>query len=91
MRFAQIPVWIKKEIISFTVVASAEFHPPIVKSVVLTLFQGDFSLEGQHPWLSLCFSFYVDKGRKSLLAKVDCWHATKSVMRLLRDFGIQEC
>jgi len=39
----------KKEIISFTVVASAELHPPIVKNVVLTLFQGDFSLEGQHP------------------------------------------
>jgi len=33
----------KKEIISFTVIAPAEFHPPVVKNVVLTLFQGHFS------------------------------------------------
>ena len=90
LKFAQRPVWIKKEIISFTVVASAKFHPPVVKNVVLTLFQGDILLEDQHPWLSLCFSIYIDKSRKSLLAKVDCWHAITSVMRLLGDFGIQE-
>ena len=29
--------------------------------------------------------------RKSLLAKVDYWHAIKNVNRLLGDFGIQEC
>jgi len=33
----------KKEVISFTVVAPAEFHPPVVKNMVLTLFQGHFS------------------------------------------------
>jgi len=33
----------KKEIISFTVIAPTEFHPPVVKNVVLTLFQGRFS------------------------------------------------
>jgi len=33
----------KKENIIFTVVATAEFHPPIVKSEVLILFQGPLS------------------------------------------------
>jgi len=33
----------KKENISFTVIALAEFLPPDVKNVVLTLFQGRFS------------------------------------------------
>jgi len=33
----------KEEIISFTVIAPAEFHPPFVKNMVLTLFQGRFS------------------------------------------------
>ena len=33
----------KKEFISFTVNPPAEFHPPVVKNVVLTLFQGRFS------------------------------------------------
>jgi len=31
------------EIISFIVIAPAEFHPPVVKNVVLALFQGRFS------------------------------------------------
>ena len=39
----QHPEWIKKEIISFTVIAPAEFPPLVVKNVVLTLFQGRFS------------------------------------------------
>jgi len=34
----------KEEIISFTVIAPSEVHPPVVKNVVLTLFQGRFSL-----------------------------------------------
>jgi len=42
MKFVQHQVWIK-ETTSFTVIAPAEFHPPVVKSVVLTLFQGRFS------------------------------------------------
>ena len=33
----------KKEIISFTVIAPAEFHLLVVKNVVLTLFQGRVS------------------------------------------------
>jgi len=33
----------KKEIISFTVIASAEFHTPVVTNVVLTLFHWRFS------------------------------------------------
>jgi len=33
----------KKEIISFTMIAPAEFHQPVVKNVVSTLFQGRFS------------------------------------------------
>jgi len=33
----------KEEIISFTVIAPVEFHPPIVKMWFLTLFQGRFS------------------------------------------------
>ena len=33
----------KKEIISFTVIAAAEFHTPVVKNVALTLFQWRFS------------------------------------------------
>jgi len=40
---AQHPVWLKKEIISFTVIAPDEFQPSGVKNVVLTLFQGRFS------------------------------------------------
>jgi len=40
MKFVQYPVWIKKEIISFAVIAPAEVHLPIVKNVVLTLFHG---------------------------------------------------
>ena len=43
MKFVQHPVLIKKEIISFTVIAPGEFHPPVVKNVVLTLFQWRFS------------------------------------------------
>jgi len=43
MKFVQHPVWIKKEIISFAVIAPAEFHPLVVKNVVLTLFQGRVS------------------------------------------------
>jgi len=43
MKFVQQPIWMKKEIISFTVIAPAEFHPPAVKNVVLTPFQGRFS------------------------------------------------
>jgi len=35
MKFAQHPVRIKKEITSFTVIATAVFHPPVVKNVVL--------------------------------------------------------
>ena len=52
MKFAQHPVWIKKEIIPFTTIAPAEFHPPVVKNMFLTLFQGRFSYEDQHPWMS---------------------------------------
>jgi len=76
-------VWMKKEIIWFSVIDLAEFHPPIVKNVVLTLFQGRCSQEDQHPWLSLFFSFYLDKSRKSLLANVGCLHAIKNVNHLL--------
>jgi len=43
MKHVQHPEWIKKEIISFTVIAPAEFPPLVVKNVVLTLFQGRFS------------------------------------------------
>jgi len=34
------------------------------------------------------FSFYFDKGRKSLLAKVGCWHATKNVNRLWGEISV---
>jgi len=43
MKFVQHSVRIKKEIIAFIVIALAEFHPLVVKNVVLTLFQGRFS------------------------------------------------
>ena len=33
----------KEEIICFTVIAPAEFNPPVVQNVVLTLFQGHVS------------------------------------------------
>jgi len=33
----------KKEIISFTVIFPAEFHPLVLKNVLSTLFQGRFS------------------------------------------------
>jgi len=39
MKFVQQSVSIKKEIISYTAIAPAEFHPPVVKNVVLALFQ----------------------------------------------------
>jgi len=35
MKFVQHPVLIKKEIISSTVIAPAEFHPSVVKNVIL--------------------------------------------------------
>jgi len=31
---------VKKKHISFAVIAAAEFHPPVVKNEVLTLYQG---------------------------------------------------
>jgi len=34
MKFVQHPVLIKKEIIAFTVIALAEYHPPVVKNLV---------------------------------------------------------
>jgi len=33
--------------------------------------------------MGLFFSFYFDNSRKSLLAKVGCWHTIKNVNRLL--------
>ena len=39
----KISVYKKEEIISFTVIAPAEFHPPVVKMCFLILFQGRFS------------------------------------------------
>jgi len=33
-------------------------------------------------------SFYFDKSRKSLLAKVGCWHAIKNVNRLWGEISV---
>jgi len=41
--FTTIRISKKEEIISFTAIAPAEFHAPVVKNVVLALFQVRFS------------------------------------------------
>jgi len=37
--------------------------------------------------IEFVFSFYFDK-RKSLIAKVSCWHAIKNANRLLGDISV---
>ena len=55
----QHPEWIKKSIL-FIMIAAAQFHPPVVKNQVSTLFQGIRSTS----LIEFPFSFYFDKSRK---------------------------
>ena len=70
--------------------AAADFHPPVVKNEVSTLFQGILLYEDQHPWLSLPFHFILTRAENpykgGLLA---CEQNQKSLFDW--DFGVQEC
>ena len=47
-----------------------------------------FFIRGSKSLTEFAFSFYFDKIRKSLLAKVDCWHRITNVNRILGEISV---